>query len=192
MAATIDILEERVKNLENLVFGSSDKDVECPKGKPANVKCVESLHNVHSKMMVSVAGHKNIAESFSKLAQIEKYLDPEYTDELTITQPAKLEMILAEENLIKQTASSMEELKCLEEVISSEHIKAAASSHEKMQALSQIHLKQQDEAARLTENVRRLLTSYNMIVTLLSKQFVLWDKMVTELEIQAKPVKKIE
>lgn len=31
MAATIDILEERVKNLENLVFGSSDKDVECPK-----------------------------------------------------------------------------------------------------------------------------------------------------------------
>lgn len=185
MAATIDILEDRVKNLENLVFGSSDKDVECP-------KCVESLHNVHSKMMVSVAGHKNIAESFSKLAQIEKYLDPEYTDELTITQPAKLEMILAEENLIKQTASSMEELKCLEEVISSEHIKAAASSHEKMQALSQIHLKQQDEAARLTENVRSLLTSYNMIVTLLSKQFVLWDKMVTELEIQAKPVKKIE
>lgn len=148
--------------------------------------------------MVSVAGHKNIAESFSKLAQIEKYLDPEYTDELTITQPAKLEMILAEENLIKQTASSMEELKCLEEVISSEHIKgtpffsSAASSHEKMQALSQIHLKQQDEAARLTENVRSLLTSYNMIVTLLSKQFVLWDKMVTELEIQAKPVKKIE
>lgn len=191
MAATIDILEDRVKNLENLVFGSSDKDVECP-------KCVESLHNVHSKMMVSVAGHKNIAESFSKLEQIQKYLDPEYTDELTLTPPAKLEMILAEEDLIKETASSMEKLKILEEVISSEHIKgtpffsSAASSHEKMQALSQIHLKQQDEAAILTENVRRLLTSYNMIVTLLSKQFVLWDKMLTELEIQAKPVKKIE
>ncbi|CAE1169035.1 DCTN3 [Acanthosepion pharaonis] len=143
MAATIDILEERVKNLENLVFGSSDKDVECPKGKPANVKCVESLHNVHSKMMVSVAGHKNIAESFSKLAQIEKYLDPEYTDELTITQPAKLEMILAEENLIKQTASSMEELKCLEEVISSEHIKGTpffSCKFKNTPSISAIHL----------------------------------------------------
>ena len=31
MAAAIDILDKRVENLENLVFGSSDKDVEYPK-----------------------------------------------------------------------------------------------------------------------------------------------------------------
>ncbi|GAB1606147.1 dynactin subunit 3-like isoform X3 [Argonauta hians] len=178
-----DILENRLTILENLVFGLADKDTEYP-------KCIDALNNIHSKINVSVAGRKNITETFTKLDVLQKYLDPEFTDELTITPSAKTEMILAEEDFILQTAATMEKLKELEPIISSEHVKASSMSHEKIQELSQIHLNQQDEAAHMTEKAKSLLATYNSVVTNLSKQFVLWDQMLTKLEFQAKPVKK--
>ncbi|XP_052828012.1 dynactin subunit 3 [Octopus bimaculoides] len=130
-----DILEKRIGILENLVFGLSDKDTEYPKfaqpetspvfAKSTNVKCIDALNNVHSKINVSVAGRKNITETFNKLPDLQKYLDPEFADELTITPSAKTEMILAEEDFIMQTASTMQTLKELEPIISSEHVKGA-------------------------------------------------------------------
>ncbi|CAI9731283.1 Hypothetical predicted protein [Octopus vulgaris] len=197
-----DILEKRIGILESLVFGLSDKDTEYPKfaqpetspvfAKSTNVKCIDALNNVHSKINVSVAGRKNITETFNKLSDLQKYLDPEFTDELTITPSAKTEMILAEEDFIMQTASTMQKLKELEPIISSEHVKASSMSHEKMQELSQVHLNQQDQAAHLTDKAKALLGTYNSVITTLSKQFVVWDQMLTDMEIQAKPVKKAD
>ncbi|XP_036363888.1 dynactin subunit 3 isoform X2 [Octopus sinensis] len=197
-----DILEKRIGILESLVFGLADKDTEYPKfaqpetspvfAKSTNVKCIDALNNVHSKINVSVAGRKNITETFNKLSDLQKYLDPEFTDELTITPSAKTEMILAEEDFIMQTASTMQKLKELEPIISSEHVKASSMSHEKMQELSQVHLNQQDQAAHLTDKAKALLGTYNSVITTLSKQFVVWDQMLTDMEIQAKPVKKAD
>ncbi|CAI9731282.1 Hypothetical predicted protein [Octopus vulgaris] len=190
-----DILEKRIGILESLVFGLSDKDTEYPKfaqPETSPVFCIDALNNVHSKINVSVAGRKNITETFNKLSDLQKYLDPEFTDELTITPSAKTEMILAEEDFIMQTASTMQKLKELEPIISSEHVKASSMSHEKMQELSQVHLNQQDQAAHLTDKAKALLGTYNSVITTLSKQFVVWDQMLTDMEIQAKPVKKAD
>jgi hypothetical protein len=48
----------------------------------------------------------------------------------------------------------------------------------------------QDEAAEFSEEVRDLLTQYNNLVATLSKQFVLWDKVLTATEKNVLPKDK--
>jgi len=62
----------------------------------------------------------------------------------------------------------------------------------RLQDLCKIHLEQQDNAVELTDETKELLLRYNNTITLLSKQFVQWDELVTKLEIAAQPRKVLE
>ncbi|KAM3847177.1 dynactin subunit 3 isoform 3-T3 [Vipera latastei] len=92
-----------------------------------------------------------------------------------------------EQSIVAQ-AALLEQVKSLQPYLDSAHIKASSDHATKLQRLSQIHLQQQDQCEAVTENVRLLLDDYNKLTLLLSKQFVQWDEMLTELEA-AKQVK---
>ncbi|XP_026517095.1 dynactin subunit 3 [Terrapene carolina triunguis] len=117
-----------------------------------------------------------------------KYLDPQYIDRMAVPDAMKLQFILAEEQFILSQVALLEQVNNLQPFLDSAHIKAAPDHAAKLQRLAQIHIQQQDQCEAVTENVRVLLEDYNKMTLLLSKQFVQWDEMLTQLEA-AKQVK---
>ncbi|KAK6180411.1 hypothetical protein SNE40_012574 [Patella caerulea] len=179
----LDVLEKRIESLEQIVFGCAEKDALYPKVSESDIKCIESLVEINNKLSTAITGKKRIPKAFSKVSDLKMCLDPAYSDELTLSESAKTDTVLAEEEFLKQQAARLDTMQQLEEMIDSEHIKAVPKFSSKLHELSQIHINQQDQAALVTEDVQKLLDSYNTIVTLLSKQFVKWDETVTNLEI---------
>ncbi|GFO13666.1 dynactin 3 (p22) [Plakobranchus ocellatus] len=174
----VDTLEQRITALESLVFGDVEKDADYS-------KCLESLLEIQGKINAALAGKKRAALLFEKLPELKKYLDHAYTDEMTLSDDARLEAVLAESDFLKQQAALWQKLSENEQNIQSEHISAVPKFSERLQSLSQIQLDQQDTVSDLNEESRKILNAYNNIVSLLSKQFVLWDETLTQLEIQA-------
>ncbi|OWF53314.1 dynactin subunit 3-like isoform X2 [Mizuhopecten yessoensis] len=178
----LDQLENRITLLECLVFGTSDKDALYP-------KCIDSIHNVQTKTNAAVQGKKRISQTYSKLADIQQYLDPSYTDEMTVSDSAKADTIMADEDFIRQQTARLETMESIQDCINSEYMKALPKNTTKFQELSQAQLSQQDKTAEVTDEVRNILSAYNNIVSMVSKQFVQWDEIITKLEM-AKLAKK--
>ncbi|XP_045216917.1 dynactin subunit 3-like isoform X1 [Mercenaria mercenaria] len=189
MADNLDVFENRLELLETRVFGGSNKDAHYPKeSKPS--KCTDVLANVQTNLTKAVAGKKKINRIFDRLPELKECLDPARADEMTLSEAAKTEIILAEEDFLLQQSARLETLQQLQDTLDSEHIKAVPSLTGKLQDLSQLTIKQQDEAGKLSEEIESLLSTYNAIITLLSKQFVKWDETVTKIE-QAKSSQKV-
>ncbi|GFS05582.1 dynactin subunit 3-like protein [Elysia marginata] len=147
--------------------------------------CLESLLEIQGKIDAALASKKRAALLFEKLPDLKKYIDHAYTDSLTLSDDARAETVLTEADFLKEQATLLQKLKENEQNIQSEHISAVPKHTEKLQTLSQIQLDQQDTVAHLNEESRKILNSYNNIVSLLSKQFVMWDETLTKLEMQA-------
>ncbi|XP_048733460.1 dynactin subunit 3-like isoform X4 [Ostrea edulis] len=171
----LDSLESRLDFIENIVFGNSEKDAFYP-------RCLDKLANIHEKISTSTKNKKRISEIYRKSKDLQKYLDPAYTDEMTMSEEAKEEVILAEEEFLRDQAKHLENMEELKPALDSEHLKATPLFTEKFEALSQIQIKQQDQTSNLTEEARKMLATYNNIITLVSRQFVQWDEILTGME----------
>ncbi|XP_025097895.1 dynactin subunit 3-like isoform X2 [Pomacea canaliculata] len=184
MADTVQLdgVEKRISALESIVFGNADKDALYP-------KCIESLLALQTKILASVDGKKKTEQVFANLPQLRQYMDPAYTDELILSDEAKSEIVLAEEDFLNRMASQLQVIKENEGAINSEHVRNVPKLSEKLQELSKIQIKQQDETAEVTEEAAKLIDSYNSTITTLSKIFIQWDEELTRLEMASKPKK---
>lgn len=171
----LDALEERLDFIENVVFGNSEKDAFYP-------KCIDKLANIQEKISTATKNKKRITEIYKKSGELQKFLDPAYTDEMTMSEEAMEEVIMAEEEYLTDQAKNLQKMEELKPTLDSEHLKATPRFTEKFEALSQIQIKQQDQTADLTEEARKLLATYNNIITLVSRQFVQWDETLTKME----------
>ncbi|XP_030422875.1 dynactin subunit 3 isoform X1 [Gopherus evgoodei] len=195
MAATAG-LQERVEALERRVFGAGAArgprkvrgwaGSSAPPARPAAdglVKVQVALGNIASK-------RERVKILYKKIEDLIKYLDPQYIDRMAVPDAMKLQFILAEEQFILSQVALLEQVNNLQPFLDSAHIKAAPDHAAKLQRLAQIHIQQQDQCEAVTENVRVLLEDYNKMTLLLSKQFVQWDEMLTQLEAakQVKPM----
>ncbi|KFM82708.1 hypothetical protein X975_27023, partial [Stegodyphus mimosarum] len=172
--STIDILDERIAKLERNAYGNSSPDPDC--------KCIESLINVQNRLQSAVTGRDKITMLFSKLDDLEKYLNPAFRENVTLTETAKLNLVLLEEDRIRNTVDSLQTVKDLIQYLDSEHIKATPSLVPKLYEVTENQIKLQEEVSKLAEETKILLANYNDLVTSLSKQFILWDSMLTEIE----------
>ncbi|XP_063432556.1 dynactin subunit 3-like isoform X2 [Mytilus trossulus] len=171
----LETVEKRISLLENLVFGTSEKDALYP-------KCIHSLLNANAEVKKATVGKKAIPKVYNRLTELRKYLDPGYTDEMTLSDEAVTDIILAEEDFLNQQANRLEQMEGLKEILDSAHIKGMPSHSSKLQELSKIQVDQQDKTGLFTDDVRGLLENYNTIVSLVSKQLIQWDQMVTKVE----------
>ncbi|KAM8961630.1 dynactin subunit 3 [Pelodytes ibericus] len=174
-------IQNRVRELETRLYGETA-------GEPRKVadgllKVQVSLGNIAGK-------RERVKTLYKKIEDLLKYLDPQYIDRIAVPDAMKLEFILAEEQYIISQTSLLEQLHDLQPYLDSEHIKGVAGQASKLQALSQIHINQQDQCENITEEAKKLLEDYNKMTLLLSKQFVLWDETLSQFEA-AKDVKVI-
>ncbi|GAB0208128.1 dynactin subunit 3 [Grus japonensis] len=111
----------------------------------------------------NVAGKRErIKILFKKIEDVIKYLDPQYTDRMAVPDVMKLQFILAEEQVIPSQAALLEQVKSLQPILESASIQGI------------FHI------SFLKSHVQTLL---------LSKQFVQWNEILTQLEMakEAKP-----
>ncbi|CAH1263136.1 Hypp2633 [Branchiostoma lanceolatum] len=177
----IAVLEARLQRLEEAVYA---EEVE-QRPEPA----VETLANFQSLVGISLEGYDRIKQAWRKLEDIEKFLDPAFVDRLTLPDTAKAEIVLSAEKDIKTLAAQLEELQKMKDVFDSEHVRATANYTSQLHSLAQVHIDQQEQAEVLTDDVRRMLSEYNRLVDLMSKQFVLWDETLTKYETANLPKK---
>ncbi|XP_066458406.1 dynactin subunit 3 [Eleutherodactylus coqui] len=172
-------LQGRVQELERRLYGESGAQTR--KVTDGLIKVQLSLGNIAGK-------RERVKTLYKKIDDLMKYLDPQYIDRIAVPDAMKLEFILAEEQYILSQAALLEQLHSLQPLLDSEHIKAVPAQASRLQALSQIHIKQQDQCEIVTAETKKLLEDYNSMTLLLSKQFVLWDEILSQLEA-AKQVK---
>lgn len=180
----LDVLNERLETLEKRVFGDADKDADYPKD---TSEILDTLCSINTQINSSTAGRPQIESVFKQLGELDKYLDTDAVDQLTVSLSAKMDMILAEEDVIREHAAALEQIEQMCDVLGSEHLKAVPALQSQLYDLSKVHIQQQDEMARLSEETKTLFDQYNNIITLLSKQFVQWDSILTDLELKKQP-----
>ncbi|XP_075595244.1 dynactin subunit 3-like isoform X2 [Balearica regulorum gibbericeps] len=151
-------------------------------------KMADELLKVQVALSDVAGKRERIKILFKKIEDVIKYLDPQYTDRMAVPDVMKLQFILAEEQVIPSQAALLEQVKSLQPILESASIQVPDHAA-KLQRLSQIHIQQQEQRQDLTDSVKMLLEDYNKMTLLLSKQFVQWNEILTQLEMakEAKP-----
>ncbi|XP_071952457.1 dynactin subunit 3-like [Antedon mediterranea] len=175
---TIAALETRLKLLESRVWNrNSDTNYD-------DSKLVDDIHNIRKRLYNAVLGKEKIQAMWKRMDELKFCLDPESIEKMTIFEDAKADIILNEEGHLKEQAKQLEQVEQLKSILDSDHLKVSSKSSDKLQPLITVQVDQQDKAAKLDEETRQLLEAYNNIITMVSKQFVLWDEIITAQEIK--------
>jgi len=181
--AVVDVLEKRISDLERRVL-TSEEDVLNLKGS----SCVGALNNVQKRLDKIGAKYARIAAVWKKVKELETFLSPEFLEKASLTDDAKADIIIAGENQLRSCAEQLRQVEDLKKVVTTEPLKDLPTWSAKLQPLVELHLHQKEEFSTANERLHNLLTAYNNIINLLSKQFVQWDNTLTQIE-QAMEVK---
>ncbi|XP_782749.2 dynactin subunit 3 [Strongylocentrotus purpuratus] len=178
-AGTLEILEQRIAALESRICGEGNSN-----GIQGSV--IDNLHGVKQKIAGLTSGKSKTQALWKRLEELNNYLDPELSSQLTLSNDAKTDIILAEEEQLKAQAVLLEKVKELSSVLDSEHIKGVSGLSDRLVPLTTVQVKHEEEAKELGDETKKLLESYNNIITLISKQFVQWDEVMTKYEVAHK------
>lgn len=113
---------------------------------------------------------------------METFLSPEFLEKASLTDDAKADIIIAGENQLRSCADQLKQVEDLKKVVTTEPLKDLPTWSAKLQPLVEVHIEQKGEFIDVNERLLNLLTAYNNIVNLLSRQFVQWDNTLTQLE----------
>ncbi|XP_061105784.1 dynactin subunit 3-like isoform X1 [Conger conger] len=180
----IDTLETRIQTLEKRVYGEKGGR------NTKHVKCADSMARIHAALGSTANKRERVKILHKKIEDLMKYLDPQFTDNMAVPDAMKLEFVLAEEEFLLTQASLLEQVSKLQPLLDSNYIRDVPEHTTKLQRLSQIHIKQQNQSETLSKEVKKQFEDYNKMMFLLSKQFSQWDESVRQLEgaTQVKPV----
>ncbi|XP_077431051.1 dynactin subunit 3 [Vanacampus margaritifer] len=183
--AAVDNVEMRLQALETRIYG----DRRNKSSKP--LKCAESLARIQSGLTNTANKRERVKILHKKIEDLMKYLDPQFTDHIAVPDTMKLEFILAEEDFLLCQAALLEQASNLQPMLESTYIRDVPEHTTKLQRLSQIHIKQQDQTDAQALEVKKLFEEYNKMMFLLSKQFTQWDESLRKLE-EAKGIRPVE
>ncbi|XP_020629232.1 dynactin subunit 3-like [Orbicella faveolata] len=181
--AAVDVLEKRISELERRVL-SSEEDVLNLKGS----SCLGTLSNVQKNLNKIGSKYGRIAAVWKKVKELEIFLSPEFLENASLTDDAKADIIIAGESQLMACADQLRQVEDLKKVVTTEPLKDLPTWSAKLQPLVELHIQQKEEFTGVDERLHNLLTAYNNIINLLSKQFVQWDNTLTQIE-QAMEVK---
>ncbi|XP_054718325.1 dynactin subunit 3-like [Uloborus diversus] len=177
-------IEDRLSTLERSVYGNSSPDFEN--------KYVDSLMNIHNRLQSAVTGREKITSLFSKLDDLEKYLNPMFRENMSLSDPAKLNLVLLEEDRIRKAVDSLQTVKDLVQYLDSEHVKAVPSLCPKLYAVSEVQVKLQEDVGQLSQETSDLIAKYDQLMLTFSKQFILWDSILTDIEKERMKAKSLK
>ena len=112
---TLEILEDRVKRLEEKKFGLLPKDAEYP-------EVVSTLATLGGELCTALGTRDWMMMVMQRLQELERYLDPAYGESLEVSDSVRAELVLSREEQMQQQQQQLNTLHSLKHVLDSQHI----------------------------------------------------------------------
>ncbi|GAB6031228.1 Dynactin subunit 3 [Chamberlinius hualienensis] len=173
----LKVILDRLENLENKIYKKDHTDIN------SDIKVEDVFQNVSNKINIALIGREKVKSIFKRIDEIERLLEPSLGEELTLTDSSKLSIIKCQENLVKERLEQLQKINDLESVLNSEHVKAVPSLQGKLKSMKHIQFQQEEQVSNLSDDVQKLISSYNSLISLLTQQFILWEDIVTKAEL---------
>ncbi|CAH8527807.1 unnamed protein product [Dicrocoelium dendriticum] len=166
---TLELLESRLNDLERIIFGDRHGLSALSEVKRPIFDQLVSAHNA----IASAEKRPLVAKMLAR--KIQKYTDPNFIEDDTMSSRAKVEILLAEKEKLEDTAVALANIQALAGVLNHPSFKALNDMRKKMMNLHDHLLGQQRKSALLLSESRELLSSYFRMILGLSKLFIHWN-----------------
>lgn len=124
MAQSIELLNLRLREIEEALFGSDEL---APQTKDSQVTLVRTISELDQKLKSLTFGKERFNHCYAELRKLEKWIGAEEDFFLTLdsdnTHMSKFEEVLAFEDEIREDADSFEKIATLEPILDKEQIR---------------------------------------------------------------------
>ena len=172
----VESLSERVNNLYNLVFSNNSCEVQ-------NQQPCEVLTKTQGTLKELEVRRNVLTQLWKKLPQLEEFLSADFIQKIGLNEEVKTRLILANEENLKILSKHLQDLKLLQNLANRSALKDTMKNSASLKPLIQIQIDQHVELKETEERIACLLSSYNNIISTVSKQTVLWNNLVTHCEL---------
>ncbi len=174
----VHLLATRVAHLEQLVYGP---------GGPQSVKrsaaplgtAVAAVGDQLGALAQKHADVKRFCEAFEDIAA---FLDSPHLRDAAIPAKAKEEIVMSAETTLRDIAEQLKELDNHTAFLNTNAQQQLPNHSAKVVPLEQVALSARDDLDALSKRTGAVLSSYNEIISLLSRKFLLWDQALSALE----------
>lgn len=187
--SSIKLLQDRIANLEKLVYGPSQaNNVDDPA--PPNA-VLDRLLDVNSLFSSALSGREKPNAIIKRLPELNAYLDP-VSEDVDMPTGAKAQLLLTMESEIMENHRLLTKMQELMPVLESERIKDVPEFNATFNKLSLSYLKAYEDYEGLSAHVHDLLSKYNAVVSSISESLIIMDAAITAAEVAAVPKKRME
>nr|CAH8858224.1 unnamed protein product [Trichobilharzia regenti] len=175
----IEVLENRLRELEYLVFGVNKPVKHVPSEQEKNL--VDQLYTLYSGL--SAAEKRPVSgKLLSRVNEIQKYTDPNFMEDDVLLTKSKIEIILAQKDKIEKIGSDLEKISKLRDCLNHPAFSDLSTLKKKFEELRIVYNEQSDMSEQLVSTTQDLLNTYHNFVLDTSKLFIYWNQRVAELQ----------
>lgn len=180
MEKQVQLLCDRVAQAELTVFGPQLTDGHEKKQSTTNL--TDELLAVNTRLANLSRQHEVVQRFWTSYGGAMSILNARSFDDAVLPTSAKEEIILSAESALREIGNQLQELDKLGDFLNTPAQQDLPSLFSKISPLEQAHISSRDDLEGISKRSSALLASYNEIVALLSRKFVLWDQVVSSLE----------
>jgi len=170
--------------MEEQVFGQAGVPMAGQVMAKPDKSCIEQLEGFQKQFQESTGKRDKVQRILSRVNEIEKYLDPSFVDDLSISTDGKIAVILSEETKLREMAAALEQIIELQDILNSEHLKVGADLAARLSALQQSELAQQEQSVEFQREAASLLEAYSTSIGLVNRRLVDWDQRLAQHEAE--------
>lgn len=182
----IAILENRVKNLEMKILGTSET---LPNNPDSSI--IDNFLESHKVITSAISGREQITAVIKRLDQLETALDPMYEDSV-VDNAAKLVFILSMEQELEEITHNLVRVSELSSALESDQLRSLPQLMKQLNTLTNTMLEHKEKYDLVDEKVDDLITKYTEITNGVVAVFAALNNTVSELELKSQPKKVIE
>lgn len=184
-----DILEHRIAELEKKVFGYGRK-TNAPYPMPDS-NIIDSLSSANTLISSALSGREKLNTIIQRLPELKSYTESDF-EEMDLQTDRKLEYILSMESEIRESAQRLKQLHELLPVLDSDRFKNLPELIEKLDKLTVNYVDLGGKTGDVKGESQNLISRYNEILTNISKNLIILDADITELEKKNEPKKVLD
>ncbi|KAA0195180.1 hypothetical protein FBUS_06958 [Fasciolopsis buskii] len=171
----LDSLELRLQTLEDLIIGTRRKHIQ-----PSEIRkpIFDHLFTAHAAL-ASAEKRPIIARMLARTTELQKYMDPHFMEDESLSAKAKVEIILAEKEKIENAAVALERIRAISEVLNHPAFRELSTLRKRLNELNNVFLTQQEKSTAAIAEGRVLLDSYYSVLFNLSKLFIQCNQRLT-------------
>ncbi|KAK0093501.1 hypothetical protein PV326_013391 [Microctonus aethiopoides] len=184
----IELLEERVTELEKRIYGSSVPLIDDPL--PQN-SIVDNLLHINTLISSSLSGQEKACALVKRLPELNELLDLSYDDDELYTE-AKFEIIMAMQQELKKNLELLNKMNELMPVLEIDRIKNVPELTPKLEHLTVNYLQAYENSSEINRSMYEVFSKYNNIMDTISKLMLSLDATITAAEVAAAPKKQLD